>query len=126
MDLQTDLGKILDPFADSLSRLTYFFCYALAGIMPVWIFILILYRDLSVAFIRQYASKEGIVMGSRLSGKLKAWIYAFGGAAGLVWMSFNGQTLGVVRIVATVVFGLCGLVAIWSFGDYASTLRKPR
>jgi CDP-diacylglycerol--glycerol-3-phosphate 3-phosphatidyltransferase len=32
---ETELGKVLDPFADSLSRLTYFVALAGSGILPL-------------------------------------------------------------------------------------------
>ena len=44
----SEVGKLMDPFADSFSRITYFLCFMIAGIMPVWIFVIILYRDLLV------------------------------------------------------------------------------
>ena len=32
--LVTDLGKVMDPFADTLSHLTFFVCFYGSGIMP--------------------------------------------------------------------------------------------
>ncbi len=34
--LVTDLGKVMDPFADTLSHVTYFLCFLSYGIMPLW------------------------------------------------------------------------------------------
>ena len=79
----SDLGKVLDPFADSFSRLTYFLCFTFTGLMPIWAFVLVLYRDLGVSFIRLLMAKRGIVMPARLSGKIKAVIYAAAGLGGV-------------------------------------------
>lgn len=125
----SDTGKLLDPFADSLSRLTYFFCFTIAGLMPVWIFIVLLYRDLTVGFIRLIMSRKGISMGARLSGKLKAWVYAVSGVAGLLTMTISeiprleGITES-INIAKFVVFLLAGSIAIWSLIDYFTALRK--
>ena len=37
--LVTDLGKVMDPFADTFSRLTCFVCLSKVGVMPIWTFI---------------------------------------------------------------------------------------
>ena len=128
-DLVSDSGKILDPFADSFSRLTYFLCFAGAGIMPLWIFLILMYRDLGVAFIRQTACRYGIVFASRLSGKLKAWVYAFSGFAGIfVFSSLKLLLLqkysSSIKMYSLIVFYLSALVAIWSLIDYAFALLK--
>jgi CDP-diacylglycerol--glycerol-3-phosphate 3-phosphatidyltransferase len=31
----SELGKVLDPFADSVSRITYFFCFVTSGFLPI-------------------------------------------------------------------------------------------
>jgi len=73
---ESELGKVLDPFADSLSRLSCFFAFTIVGLMPWWIFLIAFYRDLWVSFLRVNLAKKGMVQGARLSGKIKAWAYA--------------------------------------------------
>ena len=43
-NLVTDLGKVMDPFADTLSHLTFFVCFYGSGIMPGLAFIIIMWR----------------------------------------------------------------------------------
>lgn len=76
MNLVTDLGKILDPLADSVSRLTIFFCFANAGIAPIELVLLLLYRDMTVAMLRTICASHGLVLAARWSGKLKAVLQA--------------------------------------------------
>lgn len=130
MKLESELGKGLDPFADSISRLTYFICLNSAGILPVWILLILIYRDLGVSFIRLLASKNGGMMGARRSGKVKAWVYGICGLAGLAAFS-AGKTgwlpEGVFSALQTASQALCyasGAVALWSLADYASVLKK--
>ncbi|MCF7954037.1 MAG: CDP-alcohol phosphatidyltransferase family protein, partial [Spirochaetales bacterium] len=68
----TDLGKVMDPFADVFSRLTYFVCFTVSGIMPAWVFLIILYRELGVTFLRMVMIKRGTAMAASIYGKFKA------------------------------------------------------
>ncbi len=124
----SDLGKLLDPFADSFSRLTYFLCFIGIGVMPVWVFLLVLYRDLSVSFIRLLMAKKGIAMSARISGKIKAFIYAFAGIAGLAVVTFQripelGKYSEPVETVGMVTFIMAAATAVWTLIDYLRALR---
>ena len=130
-DQISDTGKLLDPFADSLSRLTYFFCFSIAGVMEFWIFLIILYRDLGVAFVRLMISRKGIAMSARLSGKLKAVVYAVAGIVGLAMMTLNitsleKNILSPAQLITTIVFIVSAVVALWSLADYLSALRTGK
>jgi len=126
---ESELGKVLDPFADSLSRLTYFVAFAGAGILPLWILLILIYRDIGVAYIRVMVSRENVLMPARLSGKIKAWVYAFAGIGGIVDFSLPrlgwlpGSQTG-VHDAALVLFLVCAAVALWSMADYAAFFWK--
>lgn len=72
----TDFGKILDPLADSISRLTVFFCFTQDGWAPLYLVIFLFYRDSMVATLRTFCAYRGVVVSARKSGKLKAWVQA--------------------------------------------------
>lgn len=123
----SDTGKLLDPFADSLARLTYFLCFAIAGVLEVWIFLIILYRDLGVSFVRLMMARRGIAMSARFSGKLKAVVYAVSGIVGLGMMTLNEtrlseNALSIAQLVTTIFFIVSAAVALWSLADYFSAL----
>jgi CDP-diacylglycerol--glycerol-3-phosphate 3-phosphatidyltransferase len=86
-NLVSDLGKVLDPFADVLSRITYFICFTAAGIMPVLILAVLLYREFSITFLRMVLIRKGVAMAASIWGKLKAVTYAIAGVLGLVTVS---------------------------------------
>ena len=46
----SELGKVLDPLADKLLLVTVFICLSLAGLAPLWIAGLVLFRDLVIFF----------------------------------------------------------------------------
>ena len=126
---ESDLGKVLDPFADSLSRLTYFVAFAGTGILPLWILLILIYRDIAVAYIRVMISSSKVLLPARTSGKLKAWIYAFAGGGGIA--VFSVRKLGlfldympVIQGIAFLLFVLAALVALWSLADYAAFFLK--
>ena len=68
----TAFGKILDPFADSISRFTVFLCFLVAGWAHVGMIMVIFYRDCLVQFLRVHAASSNIIVAARLSGKVKA------------------------------------------------------
>lgn len=83
----SDIGKLMDPFADVISKVTYFVCLLVGGLLPVWFVLVVLYREFGILFIRMILYRDGIALGARLAGKLKTWFYAVTAAAGLVFAS---------------------------------------
>jgi len=121
---ESELGKVLDPLADTLCRLTYFIVLAADGILPLWMLLVFVYRDFGVAYIRVVVSREGVMLAARLSGKLKAWTYAI--AAGGGFMVFSLRTLQAptewvvgFQWLSLGIFIVAIGVAVWSFSDYA-------
>ncbi len=127
--MESETGKVLDPLADSVSRLTYFICFAGSGFLPLWILLILVYRDVGVSYVRILASHRGVMLGARLSGKVKAWVYGFSGAAGI--LVFSMRALGwwpgarwVIYPAAFWLFVACAMVALWSLVDYGFSLKK--
>ena len=141
----TDLGKVLDPFADVFSRLTYFVCLLVANLMPVWVFIIILYREFGIIFIRLLMYRKGVALAARSGGKIKTVMYSLGGGAGLLLSSLNRLgmyepqgRLGLfspfgadfpavyVEIIAYVAFAayvIAAVLSVLSFLDYVRVFR---
>ena len=126
---ESEEGKVLDPLADSISRLSYFICFAGSRIMPLWVLLVLVYRDVGVSYIRVLFSRKNILLPARPSGKVKAWVYAFAGGAGTA--VFTVRTLdilpGIHEIlsdIAVVLFVAAAGVALWSLGDYGLALLK--
>ncbi len=124
-NLVTDIGKVLDPFADVVSRLTYFLCFSWAGIMPLWIFLVLMYRELGIIFFRMMMIKKGVVVAASLWGKMKAVTYAISGILGVLFVFMKrleildkGEDL--FRAVLLVFFLLSAVAAVASFGKYVA------
>lgn len=73
----TELGKILDPMADSIFRLSVFitFTQGLVG-LPVWLVLFFFYRDSIISTLRTVCALRGFTLSARLSGKVKAVVQA--------------------------------------------------
>ena len=126
----TDFGKFFDPFADSFSRLTYFLAFTIAGFLPPWVFLLVMYRDTTVAFVRLLAMRKNIVLSARRSGKIKAVIYAITCGAVLALVTVQAipsleAFIPVFTVFKTVLAWVTAATAVWTTIDYAMSL-KPR
>ena len=125
----TDTGRLLDPFADSVSRLTYFICFTVVGLMPPWVLLLVVYRDVAVAFVRILAVRRGVVVSARLSGKIKAWVYAVAGIAGMALVCGRTALIpawdsAILESIAAVAFVCCAVIAVGSLIDYLTPLVR--
>ena len=125
----SDFGKLFDPFADVFARLTYFVCFAFSGIMPLWIFVIILYRELAMLFLRMLLGFRGIALGARRGGKLKAGLYMASGLLSLIVFSFESLSFTpswapALRTVLLVVYVAAAVLSVASFVDYILEYRK--
>jgi CDP-diacylglycerol--glycerol-3-phosphate 3-phosphatidyltransferase len=125
----SSFGKLFDPFADVLVRITYFLCFVMDGILPVIPLLLVLYREFSILFLRILMMKRGIAMGARKGGKIKAVAYMITGVAAL--LAFSAERLQVspdfssgLRLAGATLFVISTALALLSFADYVRVYRK--
>jgi CDP-diacylglycerol--glycerol-3-phosphate 3-phosphatidyltransferase len=119
------VGKILDPMADSLYRVSVFTAFAANRWMPVWMFLIMLWRDVSVSYLRVVAEQKIGTLAARQSGKWKAVaqgiaqilvvaVYAWWGTAlppDISWLLWSAL------LIAT-------LVTAWSLIDYGLAVYR--
>lgn len=73
----TDLGKILDPMADSIYRISVFLTFTLEPIrVPMILIFVFIYRDSVISTLRTICALRGYTLAARISGKIKAVIQA--------------------------------------------------
>lgn len=89
----TDFGKVFDPAVDSIARLTAFSSFMVCGIIPLWMFLVFMYRDMLMSLLRVVCASRGVVLAARNSGKLKAVIQ--GVVIGVVLLACLAQAYGV-------------------------------
>jgi CDP-diacylglycerol--glycerol-3-phosphate 3-phosphatidyltransferase len=124
----SDLGKLMDPFADVISRVTYFLCFSLVGIMPAWVLIVIFYREFGIIFIRLLMYREGTALAARRGGKTKALLYFASAGLSLIVLTLErlewlvGWHEG-LRVFVAIVYVGAAVMAIVSFVDYLRVFR---
>ncbi|MDR0759481.1 MAG: CDP-diacylglycerol--glycerol-3-phosphate 3-phosphatidyltransferase [Treponema sp.] len=124
-----DFGKLFDPFADVLVRISYFLCFVLDRILPAAFLLLILYREFGILFVRILMMKKGVALGARKGGKIKAVAYMAAGAAALLAscagrLGLDSRAYAVLRAAAVVIFGVSVVLALASFADYTGVYRR--
>ena len=121
----TDIGKILDPFADVVSKVTYFACLLTAGIVPLWFLLVVLYREFGIILIRMILYRDGVALGARVAGKLKTWLYAVTAASGILLLTLDeSPALTTAMLVLLIV---TAAASIGSFLQYLTLfLREKR
>lgn len=121
LNLVSDLGKVLDPFADTVFHITMFTIFLYEGSMPIWMFIISLYRDMFSMFIRILGSLRGFAVAAKFSGKLKT-----ASRAAAVVIIFLIKVLKFTSIIDFLPFDMITyysllivtIITIYSFFDY--------
>ena len=68
----TDLGKVLDPMADSIVRISLFFSFTQGFVkLPLMLVLVFLYREFIISTLRTLCALRGVALGARTSGKVK-------------------------------------------------------
>jgi CDP-diacylglycerol--glycerol-3-phosphate 3-phosphatidyltransferase len=127
----SDFGKLFDPFADTFMQLTCFFCFVVDGIFPAGLFLLVIYREFSILFIRNLMLKKGVTLGARMSGKIKTVFFFFSGGAALLTDSLQRLSIFVnfiplLKTATLVIFIVSVVISIASFIDYLIIFKKNK
>jgi CDP-diacylglycerol--glycerol-3-phosphate 3-phosphatidyltransferase len=110
----TRFGQLLDPIADKMLVLVTFVPLLGLGLLPLWLVILVLGREIIITVLRRYALQEGRVIAASGWGKLKAlaqnWfigsvlvlqineVYERRGVGGAAWLHWQGYTRAVIEV----------------------------
>lgn len=78
-NLVTNLGKILDPYSDVFSRVSYFICFSSLNIIPLWATYFVFAREVSTIFLRSLLTGKSVYLQANIFGKIKAFAYSFCG-----------------------------------------------
>lgn len=110
----TRFGQLLDPIADKLLVLVTFVPLYGIGLLPLWLVILVLGREVVITVFRRFALARGQVIAASGWGKSKALVqnwfigsvlvwrinlaYEEHGASGAAWEHWQGYTLAVIEV----------------------------
>lgn len=115
-NIVTTFGTIMDPLADKLMLLTVLISYAITGIIPKWIIILILAKELAMGIGAIIVYRWGIVNPANNLGKIATFSFH----VSVVLLLFN-KTLGTYMIIFSTALGfIAGLSYIKMTSDKKS------
>jgi len=119
----SEFGKVFDPYADSVSRLTVYWALAMMGRSLYIVPLVMAVRDISVSYVRIVMMKRGWDGSARFAGKLKALVQGLAGLAlmsGPLWWGGAGRAIIIGLSLAVIA------VCVYSGADYGSLLvRTP-
>jgi CDP-diacylglycerol---glycerol-3-phosphate 3-phosphatidyltransferase len=103
-NLITDLGKLLDPMADKVLLVAAFVPFYLlshgigpgsgpfpwfGGVLPLWILLVILGRELFITVFRSFAARKGVVIAAGPAGKYKTVFQNIFIGAAILWYALQ-------------------------------------
>ncbi len=90
----TELGKLLDPMADSIFRISVFLTFTQGLVqLPLLLVFVFFYRDSIISTLRTLCALRGVALAARTSGKIKAVIQAVSAFFILIALTFHAQGL---------------------------------
>lgn len=108
----TDLGAFLDPLADKILINLAFLALVTMGIIPLWVFAIILIRDFAVDGMRMMVARTGVTVSASFYGKIKTTlqltaliIILFNLVLNWVWLGIIGNIVLYAALVLTVFSG---------------------
>lgn len=93
----TDLGKVLDPMADSVTHISLFLTFTQGFVsLPLLLVLIFFYRDMFISTLRTLCALRGVALAARFSGKMKAVLQAT--VAFLIILLMIPYSLGLISL----------------------------
>lgn len=112
--LITNFGKFADPIADKILVLSMMIVLCHEELLPVWLPVILVFRELLVDGLRMVAAEQGRVVAAGWSGKIKT----VGQMLLIVWVLVLGKS--VFTLVASI---LVAALTLYSGAEYFWKLR---
>ena len=109
----TRLGTLLDPAADKILMSAAFISLVELGLAPAWMVVVIIAREFAVSTLRSFASSEGVVIPSGLSGKVKTVVQIIAVALLIIY-----NQLGEFRHLAPISLWVAVAITVYSGIEY--------
>jgi len=124
----TDLGKLLDPMADSIFRLSIFLSFTQGVVqLPILLVAVFFYRDSIIGTLRTLCALKGFALAARVSGKVKAVIQAVIGFFILILMipySLGCLEIGFLQTISFYSVLIGAIYTVYSGAEYIYAYRK--
>lgn len=110
----TELGKILDPFADKLMQCTVLVCLCIRKFIPIWFVIPFFVKELLTLLLGVIVIKRrSVAVVSKWYGKLTVCLFYLTVCAAIVYRDFFATypVVGVILFVPVIGFAIFSMVA---------------
>jgi len=115
----SEMGKLFDPLCDCLYHQIVFLGFLSFGWVPLWAVVIIVIREIIVAYARIFAGLRRVVLAARITGKIKA---ATQGTAQITLVvAYSLAALGLplpVKEIGSALLAIAALVTLVSLADY--------
>lgn len=123
----TEFGKIFDPMADSIYRISIFLTFTQEPVsLPLPLIFIFIYRDSVISTLRTICALKGFALAARTSGKIKAVIQALAAFIVLLLMiphALHEITTETLQRFSTLVVGIAACYTLFSGVDYLLSNR---
>ncbi len=118
----SDVGKLLDPMSDSIARLSYYIGFLVMGLASAWMIVILVYRDVMIAYVRVFSALTGTAMGRRTSGKWKGILQ---GATALVILALIIVDRRIIEVpwLNRIIYGLMVFITAYTVFSWIEYLR---
>lgn len=124
----TELGKVLDPMADSIFRFSILFAFTQGVVqLPLLLVAVFFYRDSLISALRTVCALKGFTLAARKSGKIKAVVLASISFFMLLLMipySLGVMTLDTLRFLSLWSVSLSALYVVYTGYEYIYANRR--
>jgi CDP-diacylglycerol--glycerol-3-phosphate 3-phosphatidyltransferase len=113
--LETKLGKLLDPAADKILTAAAFISLVELNpsVVPAWMVVTIISRELAVSALRSFAAAEHVVIGASFAGKVKTIVQVIAISLVIIY-----NQLGEFGHLAPISLWVSLVVTVYSGGEY--------
>jgi CDP-diacylglycerol--glycerol-3-phosphate 3-phosphatidyltransferase len=124
----TDLGKLLDPMADSIYRLSLFLTFTRPPVnLPMGLVFIFFYRDTIISTLRTICALKGETLAARFSGKVKACVQglaAFIIIILMIFFAYDSISQDELTIYASWITLIAALYSVFSGLEYIASNRE--
>ena len=121
----TTTGKIMDPVADKILVYSAFICFIQLDIIPFWIVIIIMARDLFVMSLRVELAAKGRILAAIFTAKVKTTLeYGSIIFALLYLITPQGAYQMILKMFTYSFIGLAAVFSVVSGGQYFAYGKK--
>jgi len=120
--IETVLGKLMDPLADKVLVATALIMLIPLNVVPAWLALVILCREMIITGLRGVAASSGIVVAASGLGKIKSIIQYI--SLGTLIFPEGILPIPYLHTIGLLLLYVALILTLWSGFDYFSKLKK--